>query len=128
MDYLDKARRVLDIEIVELQRLRERLDENFSRAVTLIKEGLEARGKVVVLGVGKSGHIGRKIASTLTSTGSPAVVLDSLAPPAIASLESAVTSACSTPKPRPSRLATLSKASPAASSSVAPSKVKRKAS
>ena len=78
MDYLEKARRVLDIEILELQRLRERLDENFSRAVTLIKNGLEARGKVVVLGVGKSGHIGRKIASTLTSTGSPAVVLDSL--------------------------------------------------
>jgi len=78
MDYLEKARRVLDVEILELQRLRERLDENFSRAVTLIKAGLEARGKVVVLGVGKSGHIGRKIASTLTSTGSPAVVLDSL--------------------------------------------------
>src|SRR5437764_15166288 len=78
MDYLEKARRVLDIEIFELQRLRERLGENFSRAVTVIKNGLEGRGKVVVLGVGKSGHIGRKIASTLTSTGSPAVVLDSL--------------------------------------------------
>ncbi|HYJ04949.1 MAG TPA: KpsF/GutQ family sugar-phosphate isomerase [Chthoniobacterales bacterium] len=78
MDYLGKARRVLDVEIVELQRLRERLDENFSRAVELIKSCVEARGKVVVLGVGKSGHIGNKIASTLTSTGSPAVVLDSL--------------------------------------------------
>src|SRR5439155_12079099 len=69
MDYLEKARRVLDIEIFEVQRLRERLDENFSRAVTLIKDCLEARGRVVVVGVGKSGHIGRKIASTLTSTG-----------------------------------------------------------
>src|SRR4029077_10401368 len=78
MDYLEKARRVLDVEIFELRRLRERLDDNFSRAVTLIKNCLEARGKVVVLGVGKSGHIGRKIASTLTSTGSPSVVLDSL--------------------------------------------------
>src|SRR5204863_8372815 len=78
MDYLEKARRVLDIEIVELQRLRERLDENFSRAVALMKNCLEARNKIVVVGVGKSGHIGRKIASTLTSTGSPAVVLDSL--------------------------------------------------
>ncbi|MCA1660046.1 MAG: KpsF/GutQ family sugar-phosphate isomerase [Verrucomicrobiaceae bacterium] len=78
MDYLEKARRVLDVEIFELQRLRERLDENFSHAVELIKECVEARGKVVVLGVGKSGHIGNKIASTLTSTGSPAVVLDSL--------------------------------------------------
>src|SRR5437763_34909 len=78
MDYLEKARRVLDIEIFELQRLRERLDENFSRAGQLIKECVEGRGKIVVVGVGKSGHIGRKIASTLTSTGSPAVVLDSL--------------------------------------------------
>ena len=51
---------------------------DFSKAVDLIKEAVEARGKVVVLGVGKSGHIGSKIASTLTSTGSPAVVLDSL--------------------------------------------------
>ena len=78
MDYLEKARRVLDVEIFELQRLRERLNDNFSEAVELIKASVEARGKVVVLGVGKSGHIGNKIASTLTSTGSPAVVLDSL--------------------------------------------------
>lgn len=78
MDYLEKARRVLDVEIFELQRLRDRVDDNFSKAVDLIKEAVEARGKVVVVGVGKSGHIGNKIASTLTSTGSPAVVLDSL--------------------------------------------------
>src|SRR5256884_4354033 len=77
MDYLEKAGRVLDIEIFELKRLRERLGENFSRAVELIKETADARGKVVVVGVGKSGHIGAKIAATLTSTGSPAVVLDS---------------------------------------------------
>ncbi len=77
MDYLEKAARVLDMEIRELQRLRARLDENFSRAVELIRETVDARGKVVVVGVGKSGHIGAKIAATLTSTGSPAVVLDS---------------------------------------------------
>ena len=77
MDYLEKAARVLEIEIFELQRLRDRLSENFSHAVQLIKEAVDARGKVVVVGVGKSGHIGSKIASTLTSTGSPAVVLDS---------------------------------------------------
>ena len=77
MDYLEKAGRVLDLEIFELQRLRKRLDENFSRAVDLIKGAVEARGKVIVLGVGKSGYIGEKIAATLTSTGSPAVVLDS---------------------------------------------------
>src|ERR1043165_2149434 len=78
MDYLEKARRVLELEISELQRLRQRLGDDFSRAVALIKDAVDARGKVVVLGVGKSGHIGSKIASTLTSTGSPAVVLDSL--------------------------------------------------
>src|SRR5207248_9983658 len=77
MDYLEKAGRVLDIEIFELKRLRDRLGENFSRAVEVIKEAVDARGKVVVVGVGKSGHIGAKIAATLTSTGSPAVVLDS---------------------------------------------------
>ena len=78
MDYLEKAGRVLDLEIFELQRLRQRLDENFSRAVDLIKGAVEVRGKVIVLGVGKSGYIGEKIAATLTSTGSPAVVLDSV--------------------------------------------------
>jgi arabinose-5-phosphate isomerase len=78
MDYLEKAKRVLDVEIFELTRLQARLGESFTRAVELIKESVDGRGKVVVVGVGKSGHIGNKIASTLTSTGSPAVVLDSL--------------------------------------------------
>jgi arabinose-5-phosphate isomerase len=78
MDYLEKAKRVLDVEIFELKRLHDRLGESFSRAVDLIKQTVDGRGKIVVLGVGKSGHIGSKIASTLTSTGSPAVVLDSL--------------------------------------------------
>ena len=78
MQYLEKAKRVLDCEIFELQRLRDRIGSEFERAVDLVKGAVEARGKVVVLGVGKSGHIGSKIAATLTSTGSPAVVLDSL--------------------------------------------------
>jgi arabinose-5-phosphate isomerase len=78
MDYLEKGKRVLEIEIFELNRLRERLSDDFGRAVQVIKEAVDNRGKIVVVGVGKSGHIGAKIASTLTSTGSPAVVLDSL--------------------------------------------------
>jgi arabinose-5-phosphate isomerase len=78
MDYLEKAKRVLDCEIFELQRLRDRLGADFSRAVDLIKEAVEARGKVVVLGVGKSGTSARRSRPTLTSTGSPAVLLDSL--------------------------------------------------
>ncbi|MDQ2867603.1 MAG: KpsF/GutQ family sugar-phosphate isomerase [Verrucomicrobiota bacterium] len=78
MDYLGKAGRVLDIEILELQRLRQRLGPSFADAITLLKSAVDARGKIVVLGVGKSGNVGAKIAATLTSTGSPAVVLDSL--------------------------------------------------
>jgi arabinose-5-phosphate isomerase len=78
MDYLAKDGRVLDIEIFELQRLRQRLGPNFTTAIELLMQTVDARGKIVVLGVGKSGHIGNKIAATLTSTGSPAVVLDSL--------------------------------------------------
>ncbi|HEY5894132.1 MAG TPA: KpsF/GutQ family sugar-phosphate isomerase [Chthoniobacterales bacterium] len=78
MNYLHMARRVLGIEIAELQRLEERLDESFIRAIDLIREVLDKRGKIVVLGVGKSGHIGEKIASTLTSTGALAVVLHSV--------------------------------------------------
>src|SRR5881392_3413985 len=78
MDYLEKARRVFDVEIVELQRLRQRLGDDFTRAVGLIKDAVDARGKVVVVGVGKSGHIGGKLASTRTRAGSPAVVRDSL--------------------------------------------------
>lgn len=78
MDYLEKARRVFDIETAEIGRIRARLDETFVRAVEMIREAVDQRGKVVVVGVGKSGHIGEKIAATLTSTGSPAVVLNSL--------------------------------------------------
>ncbi len=78
IDPLDKARRVIDLEISELQRLRLRIDDSFRRAVDLIIPCIEKRGKVVVCGVGKSGHIGEKIAATLTSTGCPAVVLNSL--------------------------------------------------
>ena len=78
MDYLAKARRVFEIELATSQRVADRLDETFGSAVEWIRASVEGRGKVVVLGVGKSGHIGEKIAATLTSTGSPAVVLNSL--------------------------------------------------
>ncbi len=79
MDYLDQARRVIALEAAELGRLHDRLDGvALARAVDLLLRCLERRGKIVVVGVGKSGHIGQKIAATLTSTGSTAVVLDSL--------------------------------------------------
>ena len=76
MDYLEKARRVLQIEIAELQRLADRLDERFEKAVRLLLETVQAGRKIIVIGVGKSGQIGEKIAATLTSTGSPAFVLN----------------------------------------------------
>ena len=78
MDYLDKARRVMDIEMEEVARVRNRLDSSFRDAVSAILDSVSRKGKIVVVGVGKSGHIGEKIAATLTSTGSPAVVLNSL--------------------------------------------------
>jgi len=66
---LELARRVLAIEAEAVRALIDRLDDRFLHAVSLI---LERRGRVVVSGIGKSGHIARKIASTLASTGTPA--------------------------------------------------------
>ncbi|MBX9742136.1 MAG: KpsF/GutQ family sugar-phosphate isomerase [Chthoniobacterales bacterium] len=78
MNSLERARHVLKIESEEIERLAARLDHHFEKAITLLRETTERRGKIVILGVGKSGHIGDKIAATLTSTGTPAVVLNSL--------------------------------------------------
>jgi arabinose-5-phosphate isomerase len=66
---LDLARKVLAIESEAVRALAERLDEHFLRALDLI---LHRNGRVLVSGMGKSGHIARKIASTLASTGTPA--------------------------------------------------------
>lgn len=66
------GRRTLEIEARELQQLAGRVDESFAAACRLC---LAAQGRVVVTGVGKSGHVGRKIAATLASTGSPAFFL-----------------------------------------------------
>ncbi len=63
------ARRVLAIEAEAVQALADQLDETFTRAVDLI---LASRGRVLVSGIGKTGHIGRKFAATLASTGTPA--------------------------------------------------------
>ena len=66
---LDLARRVLAIEAGAVQTLASQLDAGFVRAVDLI---LASRGRVIVSGIGKTGHIGRKFAATLASTGTPA--------------------------------------------------------
>ena len=78
MDYLGEARRVIGIEIEGLQAVASRLDDAFGHAVGRMTATLSDRGKIVVAGVGKSGNIGRKIAATLTSTGTTSVVLDSV--------------------------------------------------
>ena len=69
---------MFDIELAALKAVRAQLDGAFDRAVELIVETLHARGKIVVVGIGKSGNVGRKIAATLTSTGSTSVVLNSV--------------------------------------------------
>ena len=64
------AREALAIEAEAVRALAQRLGEGFVRAVQLM---LDVRGRVVVMGIGKSGHVGRKIAATLASTGTPAM-------------------------------------------------------
>ncbi len=67
--FLDTARRVISIETAALTALGESLGVEFGEAVTLL---LSAKGRVIISGMGKSGHIARKIAATLASTGTPA--------------------------------------------------------
>ncbi len=67
--YIELGQAVLTTEAEAITALIERLDESFSSACALI---LSCRGRIVVTGMGKSGHIGNKIAATLASTGTPA--------------------------------------------------------
>ena len=67
--FIESAQRTLDIETKALQDLNARIDHTFSQACELM---LNCKGRVVVTGMGKSGHIGNKIAATLASTGTPA--------------------------------------------------------
>lgn len=72
MSSLEEAKRVLKIEAQAILNTMERLDESFEKAVDMI---CECSGKIVVAGIGKSGHIGRKMAATMSSTGTPAFFL-----------------------------------------------------
>lgn len=71
-DFLEEARRVIRIESEGVRGLLDRLDKSFAEAVELI---YNCKGRVIVSGVGKSGIVGRKLAATLTSTGTPAVFI-----------------------------------------------------
>lgn len=78
MNYLAEAKNVFDIELAAIKKVRAQLDGAFDRAVDTIVETVGRRGKVVVVGIGKSGNVGQKISATLTSTGSTSVVLNSV--------------------------------------------------
>ncbi|WP_093256852.1 KpsF/GutQ family sugar-phosphate isomerase [Pseudomonas sp. Snoq117.2] len=69
IDFIASAKRTIDIERAALAAMSARVEESFSKACRLL---LNCHGRIVVLGMGKSGHIGNKIAATLASTGSPA--------------------------------------------------------
>ena len=71
-EIIERGRRVVRMEREALEECERRIDDNFSRAVELLSK---STGRAIVSGVGKSGHIGRKIAATLTSTGTPATFL-----------------------------------------------------
>jgi arabinose-5-phosphate isomerase len=78
MSHLARGREVFDVELAALKSVRRLLDKTFDAAVELVVDALRRRGKIVVVGIGKSGNIGSKIAATLTSTGSTSVVLNSV--------------------------------------------------
>ena len=73
MDILEEAKKVLEIEMNSIGGLIKKLDTNFVKAVELI---FDCKGRIIVTGIGKSGLVGRKIASTLASTGTPSLFLD----------------------------------------------------
>ncbi len=69
INYLTEGKLVIQIEQAALSRLAEKLDLNFSKACEIL---LHTQGRIIVIGIGKSGHIGNKIAATFASTGTPA--------------------------------------------------------
>ena len=72
IDLIQIAKNTISAEIEELEALKNRLDENFNKAVNTIHK---AKGKLIVVGIGKSAHIGNKIVATLNSTGTPSQFL-----------------------------------------------------
>lgn len=68
----DLAREVLEIEAQSILKLKERIGDDFDKAIDIL---YNCRGRVIITGMGKSGHIGKKIAATLSSTGTPSYFL-----------------------------------------------------
>ena len=84
IDVISVAKKCFQDEADAILNLIPNLDDNFTKAIELI---YESKGKLIVTGVGKSGHIGAKIASTLASTGTPAFFVKALAKPLIAIMD-----------------------------------------
>ncbi|HEX9045767.1 MAG TPA: KpsF/GutQ family sugar-phosphate isomerase, partial [Verrucomicrobiae bacterium] len=78
MTHIAQAQKVFDIELAALKAVRRQLDSAFATAVETVVESLNRRGKLVLVGIGKSGNVGAKIAATCTSTGATAVSLNSV--------------------------------------------------
>lgn len=78
VSHLPRARDVFDIELAGLRAVRQQLDASFDAAVEVLVAALRQRGKVIVVGIGKSGNVGQKIAATFTSTGAPSILLHSV--------------------------------------------------
>ncbi len=72
---LERAKEVLNLEITGLETLRDNLDEQFTVITEACLKTLNAGGKIIISGIGKSGYIGKKIAATLSSVGSPAIFM-----------------------------------------------------
>ncbi len=72
MKFIEEAKRVLDIEANSILEVKAKLNDQFEQAVQMIKD---CQGKLIISGIGKSGHIARKLASTFSSTGTPSFFL-----------------------------------------------------
>ncbi|HBJ94996.1 MAG TPA: hypothetical protein DDZ11_00405, partial [Lentisphaeria bacterium] len=75
---LKKAKEVISIEIEGLEALKNNLNEDFVKLAQACCETLDKGGKIVITGIGKSGHVGSKIAATMASTGSPTIFMHSV--------------------------------------------------
>ncbi len=71
-EIIQLAKRAIEVEIHEMESLKNRIDESFQNAVEIINK---ASGKLIVVGIGKSAHVGNKIVATLNSTGTPSQFL-----------------------------------------------------
>ena len=74
MDIIEEAKLVFDIEIAELKKIRDRIDDEIEKAAEII---MAAKGKVVITGIGKSGLVGKKMAATFASTGTLSIFMNS---------------------------------------------------